>query len=274
MDAKVTYIFNMERNGWSETWYVKEVSGLTDAMTAAKNVAPFRMLLMAPGANIEAIRVSDDSDRGDSLLEPWHKTTKGGAASGDNSDAPWNAWLVSVRSGAHYRRSMFLRGMPDAWCFFDSTTGQYVVEDNMLSGLAKFQAAANENKFAIKAISRNGVTNPTKAITGMVLNGVRWEMTSVAHGLTEIQKVNVWDVQGDPAKQANGIRTVAPKDENVLTIIDQEHDQNPLYLGYGKLRKRGQSYFIVDKFLPMRPSKRDTGRRFFVSRGRQPAKRS
>jgi hypothetical protein len=243
-------------------------------MTAAKAVAPFRLQLLAPGANLEAIRVSNDEERGDSLLETWHKTVKGGASSGDQADAPWNAWLVSVRSLAFYRRSMWLRGMPDGWCFYDSASGNFLPDDNMIANLKGFANAAKENKLAIKALSKEPGTAPLKGITAINTVVNRFELTVPAHGITVPEIVNVNGVKGDPAKMVNGVIGVSPLDENKLGVNEIVSPGAPNYLGYGVLRRRLPRLFVVDTFVPMRMGKRDTGRRFFVTRGRRPATRA
>lgn len=277
MNAKVTFIFNSERNGWSETWYLKDYTSIQEASAAALNLAGYRQGLLAPGANLEAIRTSDDSVRGDSMLASYFKTSKGGATSGDeNADTPWNAWLVSCRSNDLYRRSMWVRGLSDDWIIYDRASASFPKNEQFQKQLSRFQQGIVEAKASIKAIARDEATTPTIAITGgFTLADNLLSFTAPAHGVSGVQKVTIFGAQGyGGINEFNGIHGVSPTDANTLKILDTQFENIPTYLGGGKLRRRIYGYYLITHMLAMRPGKRDTGRRFFVTRGRRPVKRT
>lgn len=277
MNAKVTFIFNEERNGWSETWYLKEYNNLREASVEAYQLAQFRAGLLAPGANLEAIRTSDDAVRGDSYLQTFYRTLKGGATSGDETaDTAWNAWLISCRSDDLYRRSMWLRGLSDDWIVYNRDSNSFEINPQMRKQLDRFLGEAVRVKASIKALARDDATTPTKAITGMgALVGNTLSITVPAHGVPAIEKVTIFGCQGLPGiEKVNGVQSVRPTDANTLEILSQTFDAIPVYFGGGKLRRRIQAYYPITSMTPMRPGKRDTGRRFFVTRGRRSARRT
>ena len=117
LTVKITFMFDMNARGWSESWWVSGLSSkLSDYVPYANAVATKRRLLMASIARLHAVRISFETNaqgnpqRGDSILEYLDWTGNTGAVGTD----PDLAALIVWRTADGLRKKhQYLRGIPD-----------------------------------------------------------------------------------------------------------------------------------------------------------------
>jgi hypothetical protein len=123
--AKVTYIFNLSRWGWSETYYWQSgLSGLDNAKSAAIALLVQRMTCLSQSVVCDGIRISDLSAPFSSISTVQTNVNIGPTNLGDQE--PWAALLtrinaVGAASGINYRREFLMRGLPFAWNKWNAT---------------------------------------------------------------------------------------------------------------------------------------------------------
>lgn len=268
INAKVTYIFNFGRNGWSETWYQATSDNLDQVMILARQVATKRAALLAKGASLEAIRVSDEQVSGDSILETTPNKLATTEASTKDPDTAWNCWLGRATSGSLYRRSVWFRGAPDEWIIWDPTTLKFAPVPTFAKAVADFEAILVKNVFAIKALGKELAFSPITKISKIEEGvGGKYKITATAHGFVNTDSVRVYGVKGDNISDVNGVWEVFNATADTFEI-PLNVSVGFLYKGGGKVRVRKYKYPQIDFLEYVRAAKRDTGRAFFVTRGR------
>lgn len=101
---------------WQETWFSTKYTSSQDALLSLGRLSRVRAGGLGYSAHIVEVRVSRVDIRGDSnvawnLALPAPDTKEAENA----ADMASSAWQVRVESGSGVRRSMWLRGMPEAW---------------------------------------------------------------------------------------------------------------------------------------------------------------
>lgn len=268
---KGTFLFGQGRNGWSESYYI-EATDYAAAQTRFKRLATNRSLLLGKGSYIDGIRISDEAILNDSY--PVDLGT-GTATQDAVTDTPWNSIYVRAQAGALYRRQFHLRGVPDSWITIDPTTGKGIIP---AVARAAFDAwAADATGFApvmkLKVMSK---TLDAVAITGQPTQDGTFTKFNVGAvpGLEAVPYVLLRKWKGPDRKTLNRRWDVITYANPWVTLAlpwaylrDPDHDYK------GMLLRRVPAYAdMTDLFLTRFASKK-TGRAFFVSAGKAPAKK-
>jgi len=293
-DFQVTFIFNAERQGWSEIFYWTG-SSHTDALAAALPVGTARLALLGSTHQLEAIRISDVDILGDSLPDVSLNNQNIDTSAARAHDVPSVAVLGRASAENLYRRQIWVRGMPDKFIEFDPKTGK-----TLLKQTAAFTAAWDtwsssliQKGFELRV---NNKATPIQVITGVLVSQGDG-LTAIrcpAHGykagdMVRIKGCKFANPPGatlDPQGKSlvNGLWQVrdivnAPPPAAQLNPVDwfeipsEFGPITPAYVSGGKAQKRVTVFKKIDSMIYLRAAKRDTGRAFFVPRGRARGKR-
>jgi hypothetical protein len=269
---KIDFIFNGGRQGWSETWY-KFGDGLT--------------------YDTVFIRVSSMSVVGDSLPRSKPPTFVDPQTSANPRGIVEKAWLFRATAGSGgglYRRQVWLRGMPDAWSDWDAQTGRAKVPDLLNDKIKAFRDALILKNFSLRVLDKTVAPKTIKNVT--IQNGAYVITTDLAHGLG----TSYTDVDGVPrrtririsganfagndlevanGKHINGVTELSAVTNDTLTAVKAPLDEaTPIqYVGGGRLVSQVYVYVPVVDLVRIKLAKKDTGRAFFVPRGRSPKRR-
>lgn len=271
---KITFIFGADKQGWSELWYV-DANDIQTAGLRGLEVASSRKGLLGTGSVLEAIRVSDEAIRNDSLIQLTPPVAAGPGVGNAIRDTPGNAWLCRIQAGALYRRQLWLRGIPDSWIVWDQTLRKYEIPAILQARFDAFRDALVAKTFRIRATEKSPTVNPLKPITAIAADpsGV-WKMTSPVHGLANQDYVRISGTKGSNVKQFRGIWQIFGVTADTFFIPLVVVPTSPVwYIGGGMVQRRTTSYKVIDGGTLLRPALRRTGRAFFVPAGRRPVKR-
>jgi uncharacterized protein with HEPN domain len=273
VNGKITYIFNAQKNGWTETWY-NTAENLGQIMVNAVAVAVARANLLGLGSQIEAIRVSDDNIVNDSIVDFTAFGPTDGTVKLQPRDSPWNALLCRANSGTLYRRQLWLRGIPDAWITVDPITLTYTLSPTFLRLFNTFTGVLTKNNFQIKALAKEAVLAPVRIITQVAQDVSQvFRITAPAHGFANTNEVRIYGVKGQNVTQVNGVWHVYDVTADTFLVPEPVGIGQLLYKGGGKVKKRVYSYYNINSLTYLRVSKHNTGRAFFVTRGRRAVKK-
>jgi len=96
--------------GWSETYFTTQNTSQL-ALNALNSLMPSRMSLSTPDVSCQYQRVSDEALFRDSNVS--ENVYTGTYSTGGTSDPTFVALLFRLSASDYYRRSLFLRGVPD-----------------------------------------------------------------------------------------------------------------------------------------------------------------
>jgi hypothetical protein len=278
INAKVTFIFNDGRAGWSETWYLAAIADLATAARRAVTLAESRRELLARGVSLEYVRTSDEDVLGDSLVAITRGDVAGGTVAGGLSpDTPYNAILVRAQAGALYRRQVWLRGVPDDWIRRNAADPPFFQAPQQRTALAAFFAElAKAPPFAIRAIAKEAAVTVPRRVTGVTFNAGtgRWVLEIGAHGFANNDQVRVRGAKPASAGALNGVFGLTGVTGTAVEITPSPADGGIVgYLaGSATIAKRVIQYYPINFGLAVRYAKRATGRAFFVPHGRRRAR--
>lgn len=291
---QVTFIFNGERQGWAETWYWTGSSSDT-AMAAALAVGQARLKLLGNTLQLEAIRVSDVAILGDSFVDESLNNQNTGTGASGARDVVAVSVLGRATAQNLYRRQVWIRGMPDAFVFYDPKTGKSQLNESaaFISAWNTWASQLIAKAYQLRVIDKD---SPQKPITGVLVAPVtgqtaircpghgyapgkmiRIRGAKFANGPGETLDENgkslvngVWQVREivnnpPPAAQLNPVDWF-----EIPSFFD---DIQPAYVSGGKAQERVVAYKTIDFMKYSRYAKRDTGRAFFVPRGRSRGKK-
>lgn len=291
---KVDFIFNSQRQGWSETFY-QTVSSSDLAIQNAVTVGQARIKLLGNQNQIDAIRVSDVAILGDSVVDETlaQQNTRIGAATA--RDLPAVSVLGRATSENKYRRQIWVRGIPDSWTEFDPATGRSTLRETaaFVTAWNTWVAQVVGKGYSLRCINKDTVQKP---ITGVVINPANNQtaIKCVGHGyvpgtMIRIRGAKFANDPGDTLDSkgkslVNGVWQVrvvendpppAPQLNPVdwFEIPSQFIGVTPAYVSGGNAQERVPTYKVIDFMTYSRSAKRDTGRAFFVPRGRSRGKR-
>lgn len=269
---QLTFIFNAGRQGWSELFYVDRETG-AEASASANAVGAKRKALIGKGTILEAIRVSNVDVFSDSFVDFSVGNTPSPFTADLVRDNPSNGWLVRCEAGTLYRRSMWLRGIPDVWIRFDSTDFRPIIDPGLLSNFDSWAAKAVTEGFKMRAFDK-GVANPRKQITDLLFDGANGviRVTVPGHGYSTNDQVHISTPKGQNAKQAKGVWSVMAPTTNTFDIRPKSGTVflGPIiYTGSGLSHRQQFIYPTLNGYYLTRPAKKDTGSAFFVPRGRR-----
>lgn len=272
---RATMIFNWGRYGWTETWYLT-AGDITLAQRRMSAPATTRSHLLGAGALLEAVRISDTAIGGDSLLVGSDGTWKSDDAA---ADAPWNAILARVEATDKHRRQMWLRGVPDSWIGLDPVTKKNTMPAKARQAFQAFLAAVMEapSPLQLQVYNKQGQGGTGVAITAQVLDVASGYTTfSVANSTAEVgEKALMKRWKGPDKKTLNKTYHVVKKDATTVTLsLPFVLIPTPGANFGGLLFPRNPTYTNVTDGIILRVNKRNTGRAFFVSRGRRSNKQA
>jgi hypothetical protein len=272
MTVKATLLFNAGRQGWSETWY-REGDELTVAMKHFKErYLPLRKALLGSGAFVEGIRCSIEGEPGHSRLEV--DPVEGFELEAQPNfmrDKPWNGWLILIQAQNLHRRSFVLRGMPDTWIEVDAAKNKAFPSAAFKRAFEKWANEIIDGEYKMKVLSKDPATAPLVEITGVFpqqLGATRVQVAGGAFQIGEYVRMSGFDMP--QLRFLNGVHRVIKIDVNGLHFnIPLPQGADALYLGGASMRKQVTTYVDISDATMIRAAKRDTGRAFFVPRGRR-----
>lgn len=273
MDIQTTLFFNQNRWGWTETYYAVK-SGLGDALVAANTLARARRKLMGRGSSIEAIRVSDVTVSGDSLVLFAADAGGWGSSSELQCDTPWNAWLARLSTGAMPRRSLYLRGIPDDWTTIEENGKAANVNAEFKKAWQGLVNVLFSEPYYLRALDKRVLTSPVYKIEDITVNDAKYVVLKVTGNALAVQdRVTVANVKGDPVPRINGEQIVKEvAGANVTLMVKDTSGIAYNYFGKGTIRKRLYTLSPITDAALERPVKKSTGRAFFGTRGRRSAR--
>lgn len=207
---KVTYFFQQNRYGWSES--IHNLGATYDAVVApAAQLRDARIALLPSTAKITYIRISNDLDFRDSVLI--NEKLGVGAQAIEASDPTFTACLLRLTAGPTIRRSLYMRPAE----FGEGEDGDSIV--NQVTWLAAFQAWRSQilnltNQWAIrtKSTSIDGLQIQTAENT---IPGLK--VTIPGHTFTNGSLVTIRGFKGATHK-INGTYKVASVAGDVVTM--------------------------------------------------------
>lgn len=273
---KCTFLFNLPKAGWSESWYI-EKSQIREAVTPCKNLAAIRTGGMGNFGLIEAVRISSVDPPQISVIEVLNYKA-GLTGSTDFADTPWQGIQVKMTDpNEKYQRTQLFRGVPDWWIARRTGDGQFDLQasPSILAWKNSIVTSLRSNGFLFRARSGEGAAGLTFPASNFTANGVGARITFDTAGPPAVGAfVTFKDVKdGNGVTQLKGshkVRSVAGQTVTLETVVPSA--ANPASWTAGTHRLKLTEYFPVHFGQLQRPSSRDTGRPFFLRRGRQPAK--
>lgn len=268
---KTVMIFRSVANGWSEVWY-QELGAIVDGVAPARNVAGQRQFLLGAHAAVEAIRISSVDRPFKSYLFgvklDWNSQTP-------VADTSWNTIYARADDVTKvYHRIIQLRGIPDAWIERAAISGEIDVNIGPVTGpLARYIASLKQNGFLFRQRDQAGAAGTEIVVTafGKEVGTNRLTVTAAGVAVAINGYVTIKGAQGfGAAETTRGRHKVISNNGAMLvlaTVVDE--DVVPIAWTGGTVRLYLVGYFGPDTATPIRASHRDTGRRFFVTRGRQ-----
>jgi len=284
VDAKIVFFFNQGRWGWTETYYWTAPGGTIQAAKAdAYKLAEARLPLLNSNCKLEALRVGDQAVNGAGDLVftgPSNVAQPGGAA-----QEPWEALLIDLTAtglpAILYHRKVMLRGLPASWntwtnaapiqgpanpFLLNSLTGYGRVLRNLQPGL--------QGRFAIRASNKNVAVSPRTPIVGasLVQPGGYFVVTPAAGPTWAIgQRVHVSKAKGPGTRGMNADAYITAINGGALTLSSRQTCPSTTVSleGAAVIYPRNYVYPAITTLSADRFVKRDTGRSFFGTRGRQ-----
>jgi len=264
---KVTFLFNQNRLGWSETYYIN-LSSLPAVLTATIALEKARSPMLGTGSVLEAARISDVDKPRQCSLYPADELP----LNEEFTDTAWNGILVELCAGNNeYHRSLILRGVPDVWIVYNPTTGQMAVTNTATKAFGNFLVQLKKG-WQMRVVSKDDadvnkrdVTQINSALNGMV--DVTIPGTTAKAG----EKIRFTDFAGPDKKKLNKTFEVLKVVGDVVEIrLVAASLTDITENGGGKAWHHKIVYRPITDGATFRPAKKSTGRAFFVPRGRRP----
>lgn len=272
-EYKGTMIFGWGAQGWSESWYaIKPDQG--DAFRSFQKVAEQRAKMLGKQSFLQAFKISDLSVRGDAVLEPMASEVEVGSVN-QASDAVWLGWYCRFEAGAGSRRQLFLRGQPDAAYSAAAQQSALTVrpEAAFKSAFEKYVSVVKKEKWGLRVIDPNA--NPLRVVKKIEI------INPPARQGIQLTFDNAGDVPVGTELLLYRMASVP-----LLSHKERVHSTNPPtssaelfllgtplqvqgYSGKGLVRINRTAIVPITDGAILRIGKRDTGRAFFVTAGRQ-----
>jgi hypothetical protein len=290
ISAKVNFIFNHARWGWTETYYYQSGSGsLTTAMADAILLAQLRAVMTSANVRLEAIRISDLTSKRNS--KTIYQSTILAGVNTAASQEPWESALIDLTGvtadGNIYRRKLMLRGFPASWNTWTTTNllnptlvPAFAVALNAFFAVLAGTASTGTSPWCIRASDRSLVANPKYPITAInvIQPGGYFEITTnpaVTPALKIGDLVHVSGSRGSGTKGLNSDAYVTEVTGPVYKLSTRQKcvTQFVEVAGKPELYRRLMLLIPISGFGFERFVKRDTGRPFFGTAGRRAGSR-
>lgn len=279
MLMKATFFFHdLNSNaGWSESHYRVPPASHSAVLHHADLLAEKRAKLLGANVKLHYVRVSDDSLTRDSLVSEGPTIVNASEEGqppvydltyvGKPADFPWVALLCRAESGFLYRKSIYLRGMPDVWTHAPSGK---MVEEYWKNKFNQYKNALRNN-WAFKALSKDPSIAPQKAITNVAVSGFNCVVSCPSHGFAVGDKIRIAGVKFTTIAtglKINGVWQIGSvPDGNSFTIIGGP--PSIAYLSGGTAQKRVYDIQPYDEISMQRFIKKSTGKPFFLPTGKR-----
>ena len=275
--TKVTFLFNHNRynpnrttypqtraSGWSETWYSAYGFDATQLYTTIATWLEKRLPLLGTGTSIVGWRVSETNPTGRTFTQRVNRE----APAAQSADNPEQA-LVGVFSNSEgkNRRQVVLRGLPDSRVVY----GEYANSPDFDRAIRAFMThCASDWRFKGKGHAVPAVKIASISDTALVT-------TQTPHGLVGSRYVQIYRTVS-PEKRQQGVQRIQATNTapNQLQLFPMPKLVLPSTGGQVRVVEDEAlfSIFLNTGFLDqMVVGKHDTGRPFFLQRGRRSAKR-
>lgn len=296
VNVHATLFFGLGKQGWTENYFIN-VSGGTDPLIAAENsarrIVQKRKLILPADISMEALRLSKVTTRGDSNLIFPPAIDLGGGNNLIQSANPALGWLLHVENDDfQVHDSRIHRG----WIPADVPyTGSQVIGQpappvvvawatNMSAILtAPYVTAGATTRFCIRSFNRPSFLFPAAKLKQFAVSG----SGRIQFVVIDSAAASTWSI-GDtikitvPRKRCvkgiNGRARITDIVSGTGTTLVVTVDRK-LCCGDTELAGiTGEAYKVEQAFYPInycnlgRQAKRDVGRAFFATRGRQAAR--
>jgi hypothetical protein len=285
--TRIDYTFQGPTNGWTETWYSNNAD-INACMLGAQRMAPFRANLLGSFSFITQARTVQlsQTNKTETFVFGQQVWAQENIVAADVTDTPWDAILcrVSGTDGTFwYRRSMWLRGVPDSWIAFD-ISGNPIFQPNMYNNVAAFlkqMTLPTGFQFYMACLAKPPVNNVPIPVTNVSIGAGSPQMIvlSVANsGYSVGQWVRVSGCRGQNLKQlppgnrgVNGLWQVVAVTSSLVTIgLPYAYLPNvPVLRVNGKIRSLQYTFVPVSRIAPLRVASRITGKIKNQLRGRK-----
>lgn len=268
-----TFLINQSDQGISESYYYSAGSPAA-ATNAAFLLANQRVKLLVNAVDFAAIRVSDTAIVGDSYLDTRIRSVQGIDLPGDLTGSGIQCRL---QSGGLYRRSLLLRGVPDAWIIRDAN-GTRTYETDGRTAATAYCAYLRDNQWLLK-ITKKQTENPGTAFVDATAVAGQPKLTTITSGFGDLLTPpgTKFQITGcrNTARVLNGywntVGAVSVVGQvKIGLVFGRIEGFNPADTQKAKVRPVQVDYLGITSGIPINVAYRKPGRAFFVPRGRQP----
>lgn len=273
MPFKCTFLFDVPKGGWGETWYLPQTTEMDLAKKACDNYAAVRAGMLGKFATLENVRITSTEQPRVSIIRG--QNIPGSLSSTDQADTPWQAVYANIKdqSGKYQRISLF-RGIPDNTIFREEN-GHYNLPGGPLKAkLDAILASLRANTFAFRARSAEGVFGNEVVVNSFQTDGTGFLQFTSPIAILPGDSVTFREGTGDDGKILRGTHKIRVVQGNLYTTFSKVGvgAVTDLLAGW-KVRQKATKEFLVGGGELIRPAHRDTGRPFGLGRGRRPARR-
>jgi len=288
VNAKVTFIFNLSRWGWSETYYWQAgTGGFTEAKADVMKLAAYRLACCSRTVVLDGIRIADLANKGSTQV-----VGVGNGNAGTTSYDPQEPWLaflttlsaVGVSSGLVYRREFLWRGLPNRWNGWNTSapTAPNLLMDwqtpmeNFLRSITN-TLAGYTGQWSLLVNNKDITANPyvpVKAVN-VVQPGSFWQIDApLLLGAKIGDKIHIGKAKGYGIGGLIGDAIITAIDPTDLTLYTTSRrqcgpPQQPILTKPAMARATKPLLIPLTGWAPERWVKRDTGRPFAVTVGRR-----
>jgi hypothetical protein len=262
-------------NGWSENFYVDRAD-YNAALLDLAGLASARAAFLAQGYRVIASRVSDVGVRGDSALD-FPTYTPAGDSLDNRPDSPWAAAQFKISHANLYRRFFMMRGFKDSTLTYDGA-GELIQTAIITNALTALNSKLVNTAFRLRCVDKEPPNaNPIQVIS-LTANGAGWTVCTMNPlGVTAPGEIRLAGFNPDDPRDKRFVNRswkvikVEPGSCTINLPFDQIID--PSSVGGGFLIRKVIVYKPITAVSFYGKGHHDTGRGFFVSRGRRRARR-
>jgi hypothetical protein len=284
--AKVVFFFNQDRWGWTETYYLNILQGyLSEALSMAKTLADVRVPMLSKSCVFEAIRVSDLDNPRSSILSYYRNPNI--TPNTLSEQEPWEAGLVDLTASQtipfpyRFSRKLMLRGLPLAWNNWSSADPLAPPINPLFNSVflnfigVLTNAGGTISLWSMLVLDRTPTVNkrvPITAVATQSQGGYFQVTTDNSSPFFLGQKIHVYGASGPGTLGLNGDGVIiAVGAAGTYTISRKQACSSATVQLLTATTMASKFKFLIpisegqfDRFV-----KRDTGRAFFGTRGRQ-----